>query len=127
MAPSRVHCSHGMQRASKKSRHHVQEACAKVCSVLAMHPEYGVIVKGHAPLRKMRVKAPGLTTGKSGGYRLIYATSVIDECRHFALVALYYKGDREDLDPADYRRLEGDANGILGNVIDYDWISTDPE
>lgn len=70
----------------------------------------------------MRVKAPGLTAGKSGGYRLIYATAFVDECRHFALLALYYKGESEDLDPDDYGGLKSEAGTILGNVLDYSWL-----
>lgn len=93
-----------------------------MCTVLALHPDYGVVVKGHAPLRKMRVAAPGLTAGKSGGYRLIYATARVDECQHFVLLALYYKGDREDLEPSDYKALKVEASAILGNVIDHSWI-----
>ena len=70
----------------------------------------------------MRVKAPGLTAGKSGGYRLIYATAFVDECHHLAPLALYYKGEHEDLDPDDYSRLRAEAGAILGNVIDYPWL-----
>lgn len=121
MKSARVHCSGGMLRAKKKSKHRVGEACEKVCSVLALNPEYGVVVKGHSPLRKMRVKAPGLTVGKSGGYRLIYATAVVDECHHFAMVALFYKGDMEDLEAHEYRQLEDDATEILANVFAYEW------
>lgn len=98
------------------------EACSTVCAVLALNPQYGMVVKGHSALRKMRVKAPGLTSGKSGGYRLIYATAFVDECHHFALLALYYKGEREDLDPDDYIALKSEAGAILGNVIDYPWL-----
>lgn len=81
------------------------------------------MVKGHAALRKMRVKAPGLTVGKSGGYRLIYATALVDECHHFVLLALYHKGERDDLDPEDYSRLRSEAALILGNVIDHSWLA----
>jgi len=91
--------------------------------MLALNPQYGLVVKGHPGLRKMRVKAPGLTTGKSGGYRLIYATAFVDECHHFALLALYYKGDCEDLDADDYSRLRFEAGAILKNVIDYAWLT----
>jgi hypothetical protein len=110
-----------VQRAAKKSKHRVDDACSTVCAVLALNPHYGLVVKGHPALRKMRVKAPRLTAGKSGGYRLIYATAFVDECHHFALLALYYKGDREDLDPDDYSELKSEAAAILGNVIDYSW------
>ena len=110
-----------MQRAAKKSKHRIEEACSIVCAVLALNPEYGPVIRGHGSLRKMRVKAPGLTTGKSGGYRLIYSTACVDECQHFVLLALYYKGDREDLDPGDYKSLKAQAAAILGNVIDFFW------
>lgn len=88
-----------------------------------MRSDYGLVVRGHAPLRKMRVAAPGLTVGKSGGYRLIYATACVDECQYFVLLALYYKGDREDLDTSTYRSLGVEAAAVLGNVIDYAWSS----
>ena len=69
--------------------------------VLGLNPHHGVVVRGHPSLRKMRVKAPGLTTGKSGGYRLIYATRIVDKCHYLALLDLYYKGEQEDLDPGE--------------------------
>ena len=97
MGTVRILCAPGMQRVARKSRHRVADACDKVCAVLALNPEYGVVVRGHSHLRKMRVKAPGLMTGKSGGYRLIYARAIVDECLYLALVALYFKGDQEDL------------------------------
>lgn len=123
MADARVHCTAAIHRAVKKSKHRIGVACAKVCKVLALNAEYGVVIKGHAQLRKMRVAAPGLTVGKSGGYRLIYATARIDESQHLVLLALYYKGDREDLEPSEYKALGLEAATILGNVIDYSWTS----
>jgi len=86
---SRVNCTAAVERAARKSKHRVGDACSTVCGVLGLTPEYGIVVKGHAPLRKMRVAAPGLTVGKSGGYRLIYATALVDECQHSVLLALY--------------------------------------
>ena len=123
MATARVHCTAAVERAAKKSKHRIVEACSKVCKVLALRPEYGLVVKGHASLRKMRVAAPGLTVGKSGGYRVIYASACVDECQHFVLLALYYKGDREDLDPSTYKALVAEAATILSNVIDYSWTA----
>ena len=69
----------------------------------------------------MRVKAPGLTTGKSGGYRLIYAIAIVDECQYIALVALYFKGDQDDLSSDQYKALEAEAKRVLGNVIGHEW------
>jgi hypothetical protein len=111
-----------VQRAAKKSGHRVGDACSTVGAVLALNPQYGLVVKGHSALRKMRVKAPGLTAGKSGGYRLIYATAFVDECHYIVLLALYYKGEREDLDPDEYSSLKREAAAILRNVIDYSWM-----
>jgi hypothetical protein len=71
----------------------------------------------------MRVKAPGMASGKSGGYRLIYSTAIVDECHHIALLALYYKGEREDLDADEYGELRSESGVILKNVIDYPWLS----
>ncbi len=121
MAAGRVRCTSRLQRAARKSKHRIEDACSNVCSVLALNPQYGVVTKGHPTLRKMRVKAPGLTAGKSGGYRLIYATAFVDECHHFVLLELYYKGEREDLEPSDYNRLKVEAAAILGSVLDYPW------
>lgn len=122
MGAARVHCTSRVQRAAGKSKHRVDKACSTVCAVLAMNPRYGLVVKGHRMLRKMRVKAPGLTAGKSGGYRLIYSTAFVDECQHFVLLALYFKGEREDLDPDEYKMLEPEAKSILGHVIDHSWL-----
>jgi len=121
VAAGRFHCTAAIHKAVKKSAHRAGDACPTVLNVLALHPDYGVVVKGHPPLRKMRVKAPGLTVGKSGGYRLIYATARVDEVQHFVLLALYYKGDREDLDRDTYRALVVQAATVLGNVFDYEW------
>ena len=123
MATARVHCTAAVERAAKKSKHRIVEACSGVCKILALRHDYGLVVKGHASLRKMRVAAPGLTVGKSGGYRVIYATACVDECQYFVLLALYYKGDCEDLDPSTYRTLVAQAATILSNVIDYSWAS----
>jgi hypothetical protein len=123
VAIARVHCTAAVERAARKSKHRIADACSTVCRVLALRSDYGLVVKGHAPLRKMRVAAPGLTIGKSGGYRLIYATACVDECQHFVLLALYYKGDRDDLDPSSYKALVAEAATILSNVIDYSWAA----
>lgn len=116
-----MHCTGRLQRAARKSKHRIGDACSVVCSILELNPQYGVVTPGHPTLRKMRVKAPGLTVGKSGGYRLIYSTAIVDECQHFVLLEIFYKGDREDLDPSDYTKLKTEAALILGNVIDYPW------
>lgn len=54
---------------------------------------------------------------------MIYATACVDECQHFVLLALYYKGEREDLDPSAYKVLVTEAATILSSVIDHSWAS----
>ena len=117
----RFHCSHRVRRSGRKSRHHLFDACPDVCKVLSLHPEYGVPVSGHGQLRKMRVRVPSLNVGKSGGYRLIYRQSRIDECIHVVFLEAYLKGDKEDLAKAEYVALLKESEAILGSPIDYEW------
>ncbi|NOT59227.1 MAG: hypothetical protein HOP19_03270 [Acidobacteria bacterium] len=90
----RFHCASKVRKQAKKSKHRVFTECETVTNVLRLHPEYGVEVKGYAPLRKMRVAVPSLKLGKSGGYRMIYCVQQIDEIQYAVFVALYFKGDQ---------------------------------
>lgn len=73
----------------------------------------------------MRVAAPGLHVGKSGGYRLIYTAEEMDDMIRIVLLETYFKGDREDLSNGEYETLMGAAKEILSNPMIYDW--SDPE
>ena len=117
----RFHCAAKVRKQAKKSKHRVFTECETVMNVLRLHPEYGVAVKGYAPLRKMRVAVPSLKLGKSGGYRVIYCLQQIDEILYVVFVALYFKGDQADLSDEQYVEARHSAEEILGNVLDFDW------
>lgn len=52
---------------------------------------------------------------------MIYANTIVDECRYIALVSLYFKGDQEDLSSDEYKRHEAETKRLLGNVIAHEW------
>ena len=91
--------SNTARRDARRSKHRVLDCCETVCRVLALNPEFGVLVPGSGGLRKMRVRVPGLNIGKSGGHRLIYRGTVIDQAWHVVLLAVYFKGDKGGFDP----------------------------
>jgi hypothetical protein len=122
----RFWCSERLRRSAKKSRHRVAEQCSAVLKVLALSPTYGPIVAGHAPLRKMRVAIPSAGFGKSGGYRMIYREAMLDEARHVLLLRIYFKGDREDLEPAEYEEARAEADEVLKDVLAHDFGDVDP-
>lgn len=119
----RFHCTARLARAVKRSRHHVARECERerVKTVIRSSPEYGVVIPRHAPLRKMRVHVQALACGKSGGYRMIYRVALIDEVKFVVLLELYYKGDREDLDAAEYSRLAAEAESVLDRPLSFIW------
>jgi len=118
---ARFHCSHSARRSAKKAKHHLLACCETVCRVLALNPDYGVVIPGQGGLRKMRLMVPGLNAGKSGGYRLIYRATIIDEVWHLVLLKAYFKGDTADLSRDEYRVLEREAEQILSSPLDYTW------
>lgn len=73
----------------------------------------------------MRVAAPGLNVGKSGGYRVIYRAQEMDEVIRIVFLDTYFKGDTEDLSKAEYKSLKDTAEDILSNPMIHDW--SDPE
>lgn len=99
--------------------------CNTVLKVLAARPEYGDVVRGYPPLRKMRVSIPKAGFGKSGGYRLIYSEAMVDEVRHVLLLRLYFKGDRTDLDSEEYNTAHGEARSVLADVLAHDFRDLD--
>jgi mRNA-degrading endonuclease RelE of RelBE toxin-antitoxin system len=118
---AKFHCSRHAKKSGKKSRHRVLEACPDLMLVLAMTPEYGVLIKETEELRKMRLSVPGLNVGKSGGYRLIYRAKLMDECWHITFLETYFKGDLDDLPKKTYQALNAEAKDIMANPLQYDW------
>ena len=117
----RFHCSYRVRRSGKKSRHDVFGACADICKVLKLHPDYGAPSPGSPQLRKMRIMVPGLASGKSGGYRLIYRKQVQDETLCIVFLETYFKGDREDLTRQEYKTLTEESEVILRSPLSYGW------
>lgn len=109
------HCSKRAAKCVKKSKHRLGECCADVMKVLTANPEYGALIRDTGGLRKMRVHVPALHTGKSGGYRMIYKPLMIDEVWKIALLAAYFKGDCEDLSPAEYDGIADEAEEIFND------------
>lgn len=117
----RFHCSKRVRNSGKKSKHRVLETCPTVLQVLRLNPEYGEVIRKTGGLRKMRLIAPGLNVGKSGGYRLIYRSKAMDEALHIVFLEIYFKGDCEDLSKDHYGTLEDDADAIFNMPILHDW------
>ena len=117
----RFHCSHRVRRSGKKSRHDVFGACADVCKVLKLHPDYGLPIPGSPQLRKMRTRVPGLAVGKSSGYRLIYRKQEQDETLYVVFLETYFKGDRKDLSRQEYKTLAHESEVILQTPLSFDW------
>lgn len=70
-------------------------------SSLMLRPEAGPIIKNSGGVRKIRWRSRG--KGKSGGVRVIYYWAASDGQIFF--LTLYGKGEKEDLDAADLRRV----------------------
>lgn len=117
----RFHCSKRVRHSGKKSKHRVLESCPTVLQVLRLNPLFGVSIPRFHDLRKMRLRAPGLNVGKSGGYRLIYRAKEMDEAMYVVFLETYFKGDCEDLTHAEYKALVADAESILSQPMRYDW------
>ncbi len=117
----RFHCAHRIRRSGKKSRHNVFGACADICKVLRLHPDYGESIPGSSQLRKMRLMVPGLAAGKSGGYRLIYRKQEQDQTLYIVFLETYFKGDRSDLTRDEYKVLLMEAELILKSPLSVEW------
>jgi mRNA-degrading endonuclease RelE of RelBE toxin-antitoxin system len=117
----RFHCSHRVRRSGKRSRHDVFGACGDICKVLKLHPDYRVPIPGFLHFRKMRLMVPGLASGKSGGYRLIYRKQVQDETLYIVFLETYFNGDREDLSRQEYKTLAHESEAILSSPLSFDW------
>ncbi|MEO7931573.1 MAG: hypothetical protein ABIT76_00295 [Chthoniobacterales bacterium] len=117
----RFHCTKRVRHSGRKSKHRVLEGCPVVLQALRLNPYYGLAIPGFHQLRKMRLRAPGLNVGKSGGYRLIYRVEEMDEALYLIFLETYFKGDRDDLTRQDYKALEADAENILSQPMQFDW------
>lgn len=89
--------------------------------LLTLYPERGLPIPGHSKLRKMRVNIPKLNLGKSGGYRLIYRQTIVDEIRYISFLEIYFKGDSNDLSKQEYNQLLEESDYILENYLDFNW------
>ena len=117
----RFHCSKRVRHSGKKSKHRVLESCPTVVQVLRLNPQFGLSIPRFYDLRKMRLRAPGLNAGKSGGYRLIYRAKEMDEAVYVVFLETYYKGDSEDLTHDEYKTLVIEAETILSDPMLHDW------
>ena len=117
----RFHCSKRVRHSGKKSKHRVLENCPTVLQVLRLNPFFGLSIPRFHDLRKMRLRAPGLNVGKSGGYRLIYRAKEMDEAVYVVFLEAYFKGDCEDLPHNEYKALVVEAESILSQPMLYDW------
>ena len=69
---------------------------------LVERPDAGSIVKGSGGVRKVRWGAGG--KGKSGGVRVIYY--LVGAKDHIHLLVIYGKGEKENVTPADLKRVK---------------------
>lgn len=77
------------------------EQRAAIAETLAHDPRAGVLLKDGGGARKLRVAGRGF--GKSGGYRVI--TAYVADHAPVYLVALYSKGEKDNLSAADLRQI----------------------
>lgn len=117
----RFHCTKRVRKSGKKSKHGILETCGDICKVLQLNWHYGVPIPGFHDLRKMRIMAPGLRTGKSGGYRLIYSAKEMDQAIYVVFLETYFKGDAKDLPQEAYVILDREATEVFLQPILFDW------
>jgi mRNA-degrading endonuclease RelE of RelBE toxin-antitoxin system len=117
----RFHCSRSARKSLKKSKHNLANCCETLQAVLALDPDRGVLVPGWNGLRKMRLQVPGLNCGKSGGYRLIYRSMILDEAWHIVFLRAFFKGDMEDLPYGDYAKIQAESDDIFANPLGFQW------
>jgi|694.fasta_scaffold90029_2 hypothetical protein len=117
----RFHCGKSAKRSGRKSKHRVLETCPTLMDVLRLNPLYGVVIPRFEGLRKMRLQVPGLNTGKSGGYRLVYSVREMDEAQHVVFLETWFKGEKEDLSFSEYKELEAAASEIFAQPTLFDW------
>lgn len=76
---------------------------------IAFNPEAGVIMRGTGGVRKLRWAAKG--RGKSGGARVVYY--YLDERAPVFLLALFAKGEKDNLTQAERNALAGIVKEIV--------------
>jgi len=67
-------------------------------------PNCGAVMPGCGGLRKVRLADPGRQKGKRGGARVIYLH--VPEADWVLLLAIYGKGERDDMTPAEKKVLK---------------------
>jgi hypothetical protein len=77
------------------------EEVDEIVDYVAAHPDAGDVIQGTGGVRKLRWRAKG--KGKSGGARIIYYFHNLSMPLY--LLAMYTKGEKSDLTPADKRVL----------------------
>jgi len=117
----RFHCTRGVLRQGKKSKHSILTQCKTVMKVLSCNPDYGVSVSRFSPLRKMRVPVPDFHIGKRGGYRLIYSKSIVGQVVCIVFLSLYFKSTISDLDDSTYHQLSEISKNVISDPFSYDW------
>lgn len=117
----RFHCSRLARKSLKRSKHRLESCCQTLQAVLALNPDYGLLVPGWDGLRKMRLQVPGLNCGKRGGYRLIYRSMIIDDVWHVVFLRAFFKGEMEDLPHRDYEATQAESDEILANSLEFEW------
>jgi mRNA-degrading endonuclease RelE of RelBE toxin-antitoxin system len=69
---------------------------------LVENPAMGALIRGSGGVRKVRWAAGG--KGKSGGVRVIYYW--VGAKDHIHLLVIYGKGEKDNLTPADLKRIK---------------------
>ncbi len=120
---TRFHTSDRCLKNGKKASHHILESLPDVMKVLRNNPDFGRVVPGTQGLRKMRLRARDLNCGKSGGYRLIYRKIEDEEIIYIVFLAVYFKGDKDDLSAAEYGVIDMESESIFNNSLQIEWIA----
>ena len=119
---SRFLCSSSTRKSARKSKHGVLSRCETIRKVLTLNADFGEPLVGFPGLKKMRIALPGLNMGKSGGYRLIYRAEMVDEIWHIVFLAIFFKGDLEDLPKAQYKLLHQKSEDIISDTLSHEWV-----
>ena len=117
----KFHISDRCKKSLKKSKHRAGDGIETVKTVVRLNPDYGAPIPGRDGLRKMRLRAPGLNAGKSGGYRLIYRKVLMEEVVYILFLDIYFKGDKEDLSNDAYVTLMNEAENLLDRLLEIPW------
>jgi len=121
----RFHCTQGVQRQGKKSKHSILSHCKNITKVLTCNPDYGISVSRFGSLKKMRIAIPKFHLGKSGGYRLIYSKTIIGQVVYVVFLSVYFKSDISDLNNSTYSHLVDLSKEIFNDPLSYAWEDTD--